>query len=614
MRCKHRHIGLSVLLVSGLGQTPLTLAAPGDIDNDGIDDLLESVVDLNDDGIVDVSYVSTPIFSDDFGTGERTGSDFCELNPAGSGDIRDGQYAVIQPIELTSNWMNFDGEFDIDRTAGDTNGRVLAANPDSTGPDLYRRAATGMRAGANYLFTAFILNTNRHATVAPVVNYVVENAAGQELGNFSTGELLNDKTEHFWVKNALLYPARSNTDVVLSLQNAAPGGSGNDLAIDDIEFAEIFRDTDGDGVADMHDTDSDNDGINDTVETGQDSDGDGRINAADLDADNDGILDSIEGARDRDNDGVPNFLDLDSDNDGLTDAFEAGALDQNRDGRIDNFTDNDLNGLDDGIAAAPLTPTDTDNDGIADPYDIDSDNDGILDIIETRGPTYDTDYDGRIDSFADANGDGLDDNVELSPSRVPDSDGDSTPDYQSVDADGDGLYDIVESGLVASDDDGILDDFADADGDGIADSVDVNFVGGGDADGDGIADVADADQTGGPDSDHDSIDNEHDADANGDGASDWLTQGDAPQLQDSNSDGIPDYMQSDDGDGTGDSTGVIGDSGSTNTDSTGKRKSGGGCVLQPHDMRLDPLWLLALSGAILVLYRRKRHLPACSRS
>lgn len=72
--------------------------------------------------------------------------------------------------------------------------------------------------------------------------------------------------------------------------------------------------------------DSDEDGISDIVETngGQpiDTDGDGIIDSHDTDSDNDGILDRIEGTSDRDGDGIADYRDLDSDGDREPDREE----------------------------------------------------------------------------------------------------------------------------------------------------------------------------------------------------------------------------------------------------------------------------------------------------
>jgi hypothetical protein len=91
------------------------------------------------------------------------------------------------------------------------------------------------------------------------------------------------------------------------------------------------RDTDGDGIADYVDPDSDNDGITDKVEGTTDTDGDGKPNYVDADSDNDGITDATEGTTDTDGDGKPNYIDTDSDNDGKPDSTE-GTKDTDGDG------------------------------------------------------------------------------------------------------------------------------------------------------------------------------------------------------------------------------------------------------------------------------------------
>jgi len=187
-----------------------------------------------------------------------------------------------------------------------------------------------------------------------------------------------------------------------------------------------------------------------------------------------------------DGDTVPNYLDLDSDNDGLTDALEGGLADTNGDGLIDNFTDADGDGYDDATTTAPAAVPNTDGDTVPDFLDLDSDNDGLTDALE--GGLADTNGDGIVDNFSDADGDGYDDGTLATPATIPDSDGTGNPDYLDLDSDDDGLTDLEESGLVDADGDGLVDNFTDADGDGYDDAVLASPAPVTDTDGNGIPD------------------------------------------------------------------------------------------------------------------------------
>jgi len=269
---------------------------------------------------------------------------------------------------------------------------------------------------------------------------------------------------------------------------------------DDDDATNGLEDTDGDGVFDRLDLDSDNDGTPDILEDGGvDANGDGMIDDF-LDEDGDGADDDsmTDGLDDFDGDGVPDHEDLDSDNDGITDAEENGKPDEDGDGVIDDFTDLDGDGWDDNNQTNEQT--DTDGDGNPDDTDLDSDNDGIDDIIEGGGS--DINGDGVIDDFEDENGDGLDDtDGGVNP---PDTDGDGLDDYQDPDSDNDGVPDVEEndpngdgSGPDDTDGDGIPDyQDTDDDNDGVLTENESDKDENGvytDCDSDGIPDYLDPD-------------------------------------------------------------------------------------------------------------------------
>jgi MYXO-CTERM domain-containing protein len=220
-------------------------------------------------------------------------------------------------------------------------------------------------------------------------------------------------------------------------------------------------------------TDSDVDGIPDVEEGATDTDGDGVPNFLDADDDNDGLLTSVETDTDTDGDGIPNHLDKDSDNDGIPDVVEAGATDGGN-GVLAGFTDANDDGVDDTLAGSPITPPNTDSGGPADYLDLDSDGDGIPDAQEVG---LETDPNGDVLGFTDANGDGLLDDY---PTDQPNTDNAGAPDFLDTDSDGDGLLDGLEA--FDTDGDGTQNLIAignDHDSDGIDDQFDGSCPGGG---------------------------------------------------------------------------------------------------------------------------------------
>ena len=257
-----------------------------------------------------------------------------------------------------------------------------------------------------------------------------------------------------------------------------------------------------------------------------DTDGDGISDSADLDNDNDGILDSVE------NDAcLPAVATCDTDGDGIPNRLD---LESDGDGISDVLegggTDADFDGIADGStdsngvpssASGGLTPPNTDGTDGSNPYDLDADGDGISDVIEGGG--------------TDANNDGKIDSGQI---QTPiDSDGDGIADYRDKDSDNDGILDVVEIAACSP-----ANPLCDTDGDGIPNRFDL------DSDGDGISDVIEA---GGTDVDNDGkADGAVDTSGVPSSASGGLTPpntdgtgGSNPYDLDSDGDGIPDSIE-----------------------------------------------------------------------
>ena len=164
--------------------------------------------------------------------------------------------------------------------------------------------------------------------------------------------------------------------------------------------------------------------------------------------------------KDSDGDGTPDYLDLDTDNDGIFDNIEA----QGNNFIAKSNTDVDQDGLDDSYGIG-LTLIDSDKDGVADYFDLDSDNDGIYDLVESGCTAIDANLDGIIDGIpSDFGQNGVLDSIEtfrdsgILSYTLTDTDSDGKKNYLELDNDNDGCFDTFEAGFLDGNNDGLLGD------------------------------------------------------------------------------------------------------------------------------------------------------------
>lgn len=478
-----------------------------DDDNDGILDTTEEVNCNNANG----HKVDYKFLNETFGTGGRTstftaaynattsycyedgtvGTNTTECPSLSSKILDDGEYTVVSKITGTtsSDPENIHGDLawysGEDHTPNDTNGRMAVFNASYTPGTFYETTITGVLSNLPITYSFWVLNIIAKniypGTILPNVTVEFYDLSNNLLTSFNTGDIGrcsssntsdNTCTQSVWQQFTTSVNLGNVNAFTIRFKNNAPGGSGNDLALDDILISQTLCDLDNDGVADMFDLDADNDGIEDVIEAGLGnvSNGKGRIDATWVDSNGNGLLDSAESvaalpALDSDGDGIPNYIDLDSDNDSLFDVDESGAGNSNAVTGFENG-DGDINGdgVGDGPESEAFRSKDINGDGIVEGF-----GDGILDIYD-YGTGSTNQYGNLNQGIATANS---------ATTYLKDTDGDGIPDYLDRKSNG-STWDIANTLLIYdyktldTNNDGIIDGTTDIDKDGILDAFDTN--------------------------------------------------------------------------------------------------------------------------------------------
>lgn len=279
-----------------------------DDDNDGILDIVEnSACDIPEPTLAAGNgYIINTLFKEDFGTQSLTaGTTSVTLpgvgtnatttynyynaiagtvptNPADGPSspnfsLQDGRYTVFNNIQqvasfASSVWQNLG-----DHTGGVVapgTGRMFIVNASLTVGEFYRKVITGIVQGAPLNASLWAMNLDKDipsnsSRILPniTINFI---QGGSTVFTFNTGDLPRTADGNLanwkFFKNATSFIPTSDLPIEIVLINNAPGGNGNDLAIDDIIVYQSFCDTDNDGIPNYLDLDSDNDGCLDAIE------------------------------------------------------------------------------------------------------------------------------------------------------------------------------------------------------------------------------------------------------------------------------------------------------------------------------------------------------------
>lgn len=460
-----------------------------DTDGDGISDNID--IDDDNDGILDtdeqawctqspISVQSEHIFlNETFGAGPTRGQ--ININIPGATSTYCYEDGIVGPnvgiCDSQSDWSLNDGEYTVNSTisgpsgsaanisswsstnwtaqrdhTGDLNGRMAIFNASYNPQVFYETRVSGVMPNVPVRYSFWVLNIMSKAaysgTILPNITVqFIDTENDAIISTFNTGNIVrcnasaNNCEISEWREFNTSVDLGSVTSFVIKFINNATGGNGNDLALDDIVIRQDYCDYDKDGVSNLFDLDSDNDGIPDIEEAGFKhlSDGNGQMSLAASvwrDDNRNGMHDEIDAlldsgayyVPDTDNDGIPDYLDLDSDNDGIFDIDEAGLLngdgDVNGDG-VGDGADTDQDGILDvfdnfvgrGTLVRPFAQV-TSASGVPDYLNVDSDDDGTYDILGTLYAEFDEYQEGMIAGIDDLDRDGIFDIIDSNTSSM----------------------------------------------------------------------------------------------------------------------------------------------------------------------------------------------------
>ncbi|MEL7118044.1 MAG: gliding motility-associated C-terminal domain-containing protein [Bacteroidota bacterium] len=154
----------------------------------------------------------------------------------------DGFYTITNSMARWSD--NFGSWIGVSDNSSDPNGYMMVVNASFTPGIFYEKTISGLCENTVYEFSADIINVISRPTtghILPNVSFALDGVT-----QFTTGGIPQSET---WITYGFTFTTPPGvTEMTLTLRNNAPGGIGNDLALDNISFracgASTFINTD----------------------------------------------------------------------------------------------------------------------------------------------------------------------------------------------------------------------------------------------------------------------------------------------------------------------------------------------------------------------------------
>ncbi len=181
----------------------------------------------------------------------------------GSGNVRDPNSGVLTNYQRVYGYCPTDGHFAFasftsecfhddwhtikaDHTPGDNNGNMLLVNAAPYGGVFLDMAITGLKSNTMYELGLWVMNLCRPSDKCPSVllpslNIRLVTPEGKTVASIVTKDLPRVKEPAWGQHLAYFTTPASITTLRLIMADNAPGGCGNDFALDDITFRECVK-------------------------------------------------------------------------------------------------------------------------------------------------------------------------------------------------------------------------------------------------------------------------------------------------------------------------------------------------------------------------------------
>jgi gliding motility-associated-like protein len=144
-----------------------------------------------------------------------------------------GFYTLLNKgVECNYGWHVLQGDH-----TGNSHGYFMLVDASFEPSDFYLDTVKNLCANTTYEFAAWMLNMKYVAPgTRPNITFNIETITGQVLQTYNSGDIPVEQTV-VWKQYGFYFTTPVNaSDIILRMTNNAPGGDGNDLALDDITF------------------------------------------------------------------------------------------------------------------------------------------------------------------------------------------------------------------------------------------------------------------------------------------------------------------------------------------------------------------------------------------